>query len=122
MSYFPSVPPLVVGPVSYIGDCPVVVLALGGVGQGFDTIKEAMEYLVRMPVVNGEPQQVFGLIGNDWLEIMPRGLLQESSSLTPRIAAELCRLAALTACEDRGVISDGRPRSKRSFSEPLVER
>jgi len=64
-----AIPPLVIGPVTYIGNSPVVVLALGGVGQGFETVEEARKHMQRMFLLQPNvPQQLFQLTGGRWVE------------------------------------------------------
>jgi len=65
-----DIPPLVIGRVSYFGNSPFIVMALGGAGKGFDTLEAAMIYRAKVPDPKSkEPQQLFQLVGTEWIEI-----------------------------------------------------
>ena len=65
-----AIPPLVLGDVSYVGNSPFVVMALGGVGQGFETIEEARRYMKRLPIyLPLQSSQLFQLVDGKWVEI-----------------------------------------------------
>ena len=65
------IPPIVIGRVSYHGSSPFVALALGGVGQGFETVEEARNHMQRVALLHPEvSQQLFQLVEGKWIELI----------------------------------------------------